>query len=66
MVRESVAHLKMAGKEVMLDLEHFFDGYKANAEYTMQVGIVVHTSMVDARSRPEKVDVAVYASEIEQ
>lgn len=37
MVRESVAHLKRAGKEVMLDLEHFFDGYKANAEYTMQV-----------------------------
>lgn len=38
MVRESVAYLKDAGKEVMLDLEHFFDGYKANAEYTMQVG----------------------------
>lgn len=38
MVRESVGHLKQAGKEVMLDLEHFFDGYKANADYTMQVG----------------------------
>ncbi|CAM9628253.1 unnamed protein product [Ectocarpus fasciculatus] len=37
MVRESVGHLKMAGKEVMLDLEHFFDGWKANREYTMQV-----------------------------
>ncbi|CAM9980755.1 unnamed protein product, partial [Ectocarpus sp. 13 AM-2016] len=37
MVRESVEHLKMAGKEVMLDLEHFFDGWKANREYTMQV-----------------------------
>lgn len=37
MVRESVGHLKDAGKEVMLDLEHFFDGWKANAEYTMQV-----------------------------
>eukprot|EP00903_Cladosiphon_okamuranus_P015421 g14244.t1 len=37
MVRESVAHLKSAGKEVMLDLEHFFDGWKANSEYTMQV-----------------------------
>ncbi|CAM9105727.1 unnamed protein product [Hapterophycus canaliculatus] len=37
MVRESVGHLKNAGKEVMLDLEHFFDGWKANAEYTMQV-----------------------------
>jgi len=38
MVRESVAHLKAAQKEVMIDLEHFFDGYKANPEYTMQVG----------------------------
>lgn len=38
MVHESVAYLKDAGKVVMLDLEHFFDGYKANAEYTMQVG----------------------------
>lgn len=37
MVRESVHYLKEAGKEVMLDLEHFFDGYKANAEYTKQV-----------------------------
>ncbi|CAM9351380.1 unnamed protein product [Discosporangium mesarthrocarpum] len=37
MVRESVAHLKAAGKEVMLDLEHFFDGFKANTDYTMQV-----------------------------
>lgn len=38
MVRESVRYLKKAGKEVMLDLEHFFDGYKANKDYTMQVG----------------------------
>jgi 2-isopropylmalate synthase len=30
MVSDSVYHLKAAGKEVMLDLEHFFDGYKAN------------------------------------
>eukprot|EP00904_Undaria_pinnatifida_P000929 jgi/Undpi1/10837/HiC_scaffold_3.g01366.m2 len=36
MVRESVGHLKAAHKEVMIDLEHFFDGYKANPEYTMQ------------------------------
>lgn len=41
MVRESVEHLKMAGKEVMLDLEHFFDGWKANREYTMQVLLCV-------------------------
>lgn len=41
MVRESVAHLKAAEKEVMIDLEHFFDGYKANPEYIMQVGQVI-------------------------
>ncbi len=40
MVRESVEHLKTAGKEVMLDLEHFFDGWKANSEYTMQVSVL--------------------------
>eukprot|EP00611_Tribonema_gayanum_P017170 TRINITY_DN2970_c0_g1_i2.p1 TRINITY_DN2970_c0_g1~~TRINITY_DN2970_c0_g1_i2.p1 ORF type:complete len:395 (-),score=131.65 TRINITY_DN2970_c0_g1_i2:1172-2356(-) len=37
MVGESVAFLKAAGKEVMIDLEHFFDGFKANPAYTMQV-----------------------------
>lgn len=37
MVAESVRYLKHAGKEVMLDLEHFFDGYKANPDYTLQV-----------------------------
>lgn len=43
MVRESVDHLKRAGKEVMLDLEHFFDGYKANADYTMQVSCTIRS-----------------------
>ena len=51
MVRESVAHLKMAGKEVMLDLEHFFDGLKANAQYTMQVGCGgFHSSLISANA----------------
>lgn len=48
MVRESVGHLKNAGKEVMLDLEHFFDGYKANANYTMQVSRTVGRSYIFA------------------
>jgi 2-isopropylmalate synthase len=30
MVSDSVRYLKAAGKEVMIDLEHFFDGFKAN------------------------------------
>jgi 2-isopropylmalate synthase len=37
MVGESVEFLKAAGKEVHLDLEHFFDGYKANPAYTLEV-----------------------------
>ncbi len=28
MIRDTVTYLKAAGKEVMLDAEHFFDGYK--------------------------------------
>jgi 2-isopropylmalate synthase len=32
-IRDSVVAAKSAGKEVLLDCEHFFDGYKANAEY---------------------------------
>lgn len=37
MVRDSVAFLKENGKEVIFDAEHFFDGYKDNADYAMQV-----------------------------
>ena len=34
-IRESVAAAKAAGREVMLDCEHFFDGYKDNKEYAL-------------------------------
>ena len=37
MAAESVAFLKAAGLRVFFDAEHFFDGYKANAEYTLRV-----------------------------
>lgn len=37
MVRESVAHLKAAGRTVFFDAEHFFDGYAANADYAVAV-----------------------------
>ena len=33
MIRESVAYLKLLGKEVIYDAEHFFDGYKLDMEY---------------------------------
>jgi 2-isopropylmalate synthase len=32
-IRDSIAAAKTAGKEVLVDCEHFFDGYKANAAY---------------------------------
>ena len=35
MIRDSVAHLKEQGLMVVFDAEHFFDGYKANADYAM-------------------------------
>lgn len=34
-IRESVEAAKAAGREVMLDCEHFFDGYKANPAYAL-------------------------------
>ncbi|MEN3109793.1 citramalate synthase [Uliginosibacterium paludis] len=36
MIRETIAWLKAQGKEVVFDAEHFFDGYKANANYAME------------------------------
>lgn len=37
MVGESVAFLKREGLRVFFDAEHFFDGYRANAEYALRV-----------------------------
>lgn len=37
MVAESIAYLKSHGVEVVFDAEHFYDGYKANPEYSLQV-----------------------------
>jgi 2-isopropylmalate synthase len=37
MVRDSVGYLKAAGREVILDAEHFFDGYRANHDYALAV-----------------------------
>jgi 2-isopropylmalate synthase len=35
MVRETVAFLKAAGREVIFDAEHFFDGYGENPDYAL-------------------------------
>lgn len=40
MVADSVTHLVAAGREVFVDLEHYFDGYKANAAYALEVARV--------------------------
>ena len=34
-IRDSVTAAKSAGREVMLDCEHFFDGYKANPQFAL-------------------------------
>ncbi len=34
-IRQSVTAAKEAGREVLLDCEHFFDGYKANPDYAL-------------------------------
>jgi len=36
MIEDSVRYLKDMGREVIYDAEHFFDGYRENAEYAMQ------------------------------
>jgi 2-isopropylmalate synthase len=35
-IRESLAFLKQHGREVIYDAEHFFDGYKLDADYALQ------------------------------
>ncbi|WP_139905248.1 citramalate synthase [Clostridium thermarum] len=35
MIKDTVAYLKAAGKEVIYDAEHFFDGFKANESYAL-------------------------------
>lgn len=37
MVEESLAHMVSKKREAVFDAEHFFDGYKANAEYALDV-----------------------------
>ncbi len=36
MIADSVAYFKQLGKEVIYDAEHFFDGYKLDAEYALE------------------------------
>jgi 2-isopropylmalate synthase len=47
MVADSVAFLKGEGLRVMLDAEHFFDGYKRNPEFSLRVLEAAATAGVD-------------------
>jgi 2-isopropylmalate synthase len=48
MVRDSVAYLKAQGRTVFFDAEHFFDGYKADAGYALEVCRVAAQAGADA------------------
>ena len=37
MIRDSVTHLRQEGQRVFLDAEHFFDGYRSNRAYALEV-----------------------------
>jgi 2-isopropylmalate synthase len=37
MIRDSVTHLREEGQRVFLDAEHFFDGYRSNRAYALEV-----------------------------
>ncbi|HZG93895.1 MAG TPA: citramalate synthase [Mycobacteriales bacterium] len=37
MVRDTVRHLRAEGQRVFFDAEHFFDGYRANPTYALEV-----------------------------
>ncbi len=47
MVSETVKYLKSNGREVVLDAEHFFDGYKSNSRYSLKVLKVAQDSGAD-------------------
>src|SRR3954447_25639910 len=37
MIRDTVRHLRAEGQRVFLDAEHFFDGYRADRDYALEV-----------------------------
>src|SRR5712691_10238669 len=41
-IRDSVAAARAKGREVLLDCEHFFDGYKANPQYALACAKAAH------------------------
>jgi 2-isopropylmalate synthase len=43
-IRDSVAAAKAKGREVLVDCEHFFDGYKSNPQYAIACAKVAYDS----------------------
>src|SRR5947199_4875146 len=43
-IRDSVRAAKAKGREVLLDCEHFFDGYKANPSYALACAKAAHAA----------------------
>jgi 2-isopropylmalate synthase len=41
-VQQSVEAMVAAGREAMIDCEHFFDGYKANPDYALSIARTAH------------------------
>jgi 2-isopropylmalate synthase len=37
MIRDTIEHLRGEGQRVFLDAEHFFDGYRSNRDYALEV-----------------------------
>jgi 2-isopropylmalate synthase len=42
MIIESLSHIAKAKREAIFDAEHFFDGYKSNPEYALEVAKAAH------------------------
>jgi 2-isopropylmalate synthase len=47
MIRDSITHLRQEGQRVFLDAEHFFDGYRSNRAYELDVVRVAAESGAD-------------------
>jgi len=43
-IKESVAAIVASGREMLLDCEHFFDGYKANRDYALSCAKAAYAS----------------------
>ncbi|MCS6817599.1 MAG: citramalate synthase [Acidobacteriota bacterium] len=47
LIRDSVAYLKAAGREVIYDAEHFFDGFRADPEYALATLVTAERAGAD-------------------